>query len=169
MNWLRAILRSLGWERQAARKVDPTPVVMPPATDLIGVINEVRARHGVGPVIEDERLDQASKIQADHQAAVDQLTHDGPSSLPWVMDRLKAAGVSTWLEGDEICAMGQRAFWPDGSLAIGYDFRKTCQDWLSSPGHRAILLDIKFTHAGAYATTNKHGRTYSTAVFVRRS
>lgn len=165
MRWLLQILRSLGWERQAARP-RPAPVDPVPVTNLVAVINETRARFGVGPVWESKPLDEAAKLQAEHQAQLDVLTHGGPLDMPQPADRLARVGVKAVASG-EICAMGQRAYWPDGSLAIDYDFRKACSDWLTSPGHRAILLDPRYTHAGAWMATNGRGRTYSTAVFAR--
>lgn len=171
MNWLWRLLRSLS-RPQTLKPMPPTPPVDggPPSTDLVAILNETRARSGLPRVWEDEGLDEASKVQADHQARLDTCTHGGPLDQPTTVDRLKKAGAyNPAVEWGEICAMGQRAYWPDGSLAIDYDFRKTCQDWLTSPGHKAILLGREWTHAGAYSTSNAQGRIYSTAVFARRS
>jgi uncharacterized protein YkwD len=168
VTWLTQLLRSLGWERQAKRPTPSPPRTdPPPVTNLVAILNETRAANGIGPVWEFKALDEAAKIQADWQAQRDQIGHEGPPSSPWVIDRLKLSGIERWESSGEICAMGQKAYWPDGRLAIGYDFRKACSDWLTSPGHRAILLDSRFTHAGAWMSTAASGRIYSTAVFIR--
>lgn len=173
MSWLTRLLRSLGWEAQARRtppRPSPPAPDFPTKTDLVAILNETRERFGAGQVYELEPLDEAAKIQADWQAQRDQIGHNGPPGLPWHTDRLAKVGLAAgWESSGEICAMGQKAYWPDGRLAIDYDFRKACSDWLTSPGHKAILLDPKFTHAGAWMATAASGRIYSTAVFLRRS
>lgn len=152
----------------ATRKAPP-PVTAQPATNLVAVLNETRAANGIGPVWESKQLDEAAKIQADWQAQTDTLRHDGPPTMPLWLDRLKSVGIEgSWTSSGEICAMGQEAYWPDGRLAIDYDFRTACGDWLASPRHRAILLDPRYTHAGAEMSQGKSGKHYSTAVFLRQ-
>ncbi|MFO0892423.1 MAG: CAP domain-containing protein [Isosphaeraceae bacterium] len=159
-----------GTPGKAAPKVDTTPGKSPPSSDLVAVINEVRKANGVGPVWELFELDQAARLQADWQAQTDTLRHDGPPTMPTWLDRLKVVGVeSDWQASGEICAQGQKAYWPDtGKLAIDYTFRDACRGWLNSPGHRAILLGSQFTHAGAQMSVSPQGRIYSTTVFLRR-
>jgi uncharacterized protein YkwD len=172
VNWLTQLLRSLGWERQAKRPTPSPPRTdPPPATNLVAILNETRAANGIGPVWEFKALDEAAKIQADWQAQTDTLRHDGPPGMPSEVERMVASGITSgWDMSGEICAMGMKAFWPDtGKLAIDYDFRTACQGWLQSPGHRAIMLDARFTHAGAWMTQAASGRIYSTAVFLRAS
>lgn len=150
------------------KRIDTGPMVFPVSTDLVAVLNETRKAAGLGPVIESFELNEAARIQAEHQAATDTISHTGPPGLAMTADRLRRAGIfGRCIWWGEICAMGQKAYWPDGSLAIDYDFRTANRDWLTSPGHKAILLHGMATHAGAFMVTNAVGRTYSTAVFAR--
>jgi uncharacterized protein YkwD len=172
VTWLTQLLRSLGWERQAKRPTPPNPAPRPdppPVTNLVAIINETRAAHGIGPVWEFKALDEAAKIQADWQAQTDTLRHDGPPALTTHVERMARVGIKAdWSNAGEVCAMGQKAYWPHtGELAIDYTFRDACKGWLGSPGHRKHLLDPAYTHAGAWETTAASGRIYSTAVFIR--
>jgi uncharacterized protein YkwD len=163
--FLRAI------RRKAIRR--PRPPYIPPATDLVVVLNEFRLAAGVRIVWECLQADQAAQVQADWQARLDRIGHDGPPSSPTHVERLRASGATFVLAADEpgeICAQGERAYWPDGRIAIDYDFRTACRDWLESPGHRRCLLDPRWTHAGAAMATNPtSGQIYSTAVFYREN
>ena len=143
----------------------PKPTPAPPAElDLVGALNAVRAGHGVPPVAYHMAAYQAAALQARWQAARDRIGHDGPPGLETLADRL-ATFASPDLRSGEICAQGEIAYWPDGRLAIAYDFGVACRDWLTSPGHRRILLDPAFTHAGAATATAVSGRIYCVAVF----
>lgn len=148
----------------------PVPMPRPPAPkpgdpDLIGSLNATRAAHRMPPVARHPAAEQAAALQARWQAARDRIGHDGPPGLETLDDRLRSVAASG-LRSGEICAQGEIARWPDGTVAIPYDFDVACRDWLTSPGHRRILLDPAFTHAGAAMATADSGRIYCVAVFL---
>jgi uncharacterized protein YkwD len=70
-------------------------------------------------------------------------------SLGTVMTGCRASGV-----GENIAAGAVSA---DEMMAM----------WMRSPGHRANILNSRFTHIGVAAATTASGRTYGTQNFLR--
>ena len=146
-------------------KPKPAPAT---AAEHIDVINHVRTGHGLMPVTAEGRAEAAAKIQTDWQAFRDRIGHDGPSEgLRNLHDRLDYYGLKEYGGSGEIAAQGEIARWADGAVAIPYDFAVACNDWLKSPGHKAILLNPTWVYAGAAMATAESGRIYCTAVFWR--
>ncbi len=161
MNWLARLLALFRPRPRPspAPPPKPTPDPVPHAPGgLVSQLNAVRASNGVRPVVEDARATAAAQIQSDWQAKRDRIGHDGPPGMPTEVERLAAQGVVNRACG-EIAAEG-----PEG---WGYTFSTAIQDWLTSPGHRSILLDPSYTIAGAATATAASGNLYSTAVFVQ--
>lgn len=103
------------------------------AAAVLALVNEQRALAGCSPVRADARLDTLAKAFSDDMAARGFFDHTDPDGrTPW--DRAKTAGISNL--GGENIARGQAT--PEAVMTA----------WMNSPGHRANILNCKFTTLG---------------------
>jgi uncharacterized protein YkwD len=78
------------------------------ARAALAEINAFRRRHGLKPVVLDQRLSRAAAAQAQTQARRGKIGHQGADgSKPW--DRAKHAGYAAHLTAENV-ASGQRSF-----------------------------------------------------------
>ncbi|GGP00742.1 CAP domain-containing protein [Nonomuraea glycinis] len=104
-------------------------------TEVVRLTNRARVAGGCKPLVHDAKLRTAADRHSADMAAkgyFDHSSQDGRSAG----DRIGAVGfapVRTW--GENI-AMGQRTA------------ASVVQGWLNSPGHRANIMNCKFTHIG---------------------
>jgi uncharacterized protein YkwD len=122
-------------------------------TELIGLVNAERARHGLGPLLLCGRLTAAAQGHSDHQARIGAMTHVGVDGSDHGA-RATRAGYQ-WIWSGENVARGGPEF---GVAAI-------FQAWLSSSDHRANVLHPAFVHMGAARTTGADGDVYWTQAF----
>ena len=117
-------------------------------------INQVRARHGAGPVRMEGRLTNAALSHSLMMARKGKMAHQfGPGTR--FKDRIKKAGIH-----------GSAA----ENVGAGYSSMQSVVDgWLRSPGHRRNLLNRKLTHIGMAAALNPASkyRTYWTLILAR--
>jgi uncharacterized protein YkwD len=117
-------------------------------------INQVRARHGAGPVRMEGRLIDAALRHSMMMARKGKMAHNfGPGTR--FKDRIKKAGIR-----------GSAA----ENVGAGYSSIESVVDgWLRSPGHRRNLLNRKLTHIGMAAALNPASkyRTYWTLILAR--
>jgi uncharacterized protein YkwD len=107
----------------------------------ICLINMQRAANGVGQLTERADLDAAAQSHTDDMIARDYFDHVGPTGLG-LLDRLLATGYATLGAllgaGENIAAGGGALATPNATVA----------SWMSSPEHRANILDPSFTDTG---------------------
>lgn len=104
-------------------------------TEVVRLTNRARAAGGCKPLTHDAKLRTAADRHSADMAAKGYFDHTSQSGRS-AGDRIGAAGfapVRTW--GENI-AMGQRTA------------ASVVQGWLDSPGHRANIMNCKFTHIG---------------------
>lgn len=91
--------------------------------------NAQRVKAGIKPLISDPFLDRAAQAWAKHLASSCTFTH---STSQWRSDRVAKAGWS---------ATGE-------NIAAGYSATAVVTAWMGSPGHRANILDSRYTGLG---------------------
>jgi uncharacterized protein YkwD len=104
-------------------------------TEVVRLTNRARAAGGCKPLTHDAKLRTAADRHSADMAAKGYFDHTSQSGRS-AGDRIATAGfapVRTW--GENI-AMGQRTA------------ASVVQGWLDSPGHRANIMNCKFTHIG---------------------
>ncbi|MFI7449045.1 CAP domain-containing protein [Nonomuraea sp. NPDC049714] len=104
-------------------------------TEVVRLTNKARAAGGCRPLTHDAKLRTAADRHSADMAAKRYFDHTAKNGSS-AGDRIQAAGfapVRTW--GENI-AMGQRTA------------ASVVQGWLNSPGHRANIMNCKFTHIG---------------------
>ena len=117
-------------------------------------INQVRARHGAGPVRMEVRLVEAALRHSLMMARKGKMAHQFGFGTRF-KDRIKKAGIR-----------GAAA----ENVGAGYSSIESVIDgWLRSPGHRRNLLNRKLTHIGMAAAVNPASkyRTYWTLILAR--
>jgi uncharacterized protein YkwD len=119
------------------------------AQAALAEINAFRRRHGLKPVVLDQRLVQAAGTSARYQASRGRIGHRGPGgSRPW--DRARSAGYSPHLTAENV-ASGQKSF---GEAMRG---------WEHSAEHKRNLL-LPDAQAAGIAVSYRNGRAYYTLV-----
>ncbi|WP_315789600.1 CAP domain-containing protein [Fischerella sp. JS2] len=101
---------------------------------VVKLTNEERAKNGLAPLKENAELNYAADEYAEQMSETGVLSHTGPDgSQPW--DRAKTVGYEAQTMGENI-ARGQKT--PEEVVAA----------WMNSPGHRANILNSKYTEIG---------------------
>ncbi len=100
---------------------------------VVRLVNEVRAKAGLGRLRFDERLRTAARAHSKDMAKRNFCAHENPDGVT-PAERMPAAGYSA--PGAENVARGQES--P----------RVVMDAWMNSPGHRANLLNPQFTAIG---------------------
>jgi uncharacterized protein YkwD len=112
-------------------------------------INAFRRRHGLKPVVLDQRLSRAAAAQAQTQARRGKIGHQGADgSKPW--DRAKRAGYAAHLTAENV-ASGQKSF------------SEAMRGWERSAPHKRNLL-LPDAQAAGVAVSYRNGRAYYTLV-----
>jgi uncharacterized protein YkwD len=133
----------------------PAPAPSAVASALVDLANKERAREGLAPFRLNSRLMRAAQIQAEQVAKVGRLDHTvSGARYPALRDRVDAVDYQ-WQVGGENLAFGHRTV----AQAIG--------TWMRSAGHRANILNRRFTEIGTAHFVDRRGRPYYVQVFAR--
>jgi uncharacterized protein YkwD len=116
-------------------------------------INSMRAQHGCGPLRLDAGLSRSAGGQARLLLADGALDHDAGSPMP---QRLHRALPSASLLGEDLA-------WGTGSAARP---SAIVEGWMSSPAHRRIMLDCRFSYLGVGIATGRFGESPSASVYA---
>ncbi len=113
---------------------------------MINIINQERIAAGVNPVKLDLRLASVGRAKANDMKANNYFSHTSPTyGSPWAM--MQQAGITVRWAGENISGNKSVA----GSMA----------SLMQSPGHRANILDPRFTHVGVgIAYGSAYGNLY---------
>jgi uncharacterized protein YkwD len=123
------------------------------SASIVDLTNVERNRAGLAPLAPNAQLMRAAQLQAEQMAALGRMSHvltDGPYPQP--QDRLAAAGYR-WRAYAENIAYGQ-----SGPEAV-------TESWMTSAGHRANMLNGKYTELGTGYAVDKRGHPYFVQVF----
>jgi uncharacterized protein YkwD len=128
------------------------------ADETFRLMNVERTRAGLPPCTRLRELDLVSQAHERDQALRSYFAHDTLEGLTYG-DRLKALNPPSLDRWGEIIAQGQES--P----------AETVQQWMASPGHRAIIMsgDLNFGGVGMYWKTNgaKGLESYWSVCFAR--
>ena len=118
-----------------------------PAGDVFARTNAQRTAAGLPALVSDPGLDAAAAEWARHLASSCTFAH---SSSSWRSTRIAAFG---WTASGENIAAGQ----PDAAAVVA--------SWMGSPGHKANILDRRYTGLGVGYATGSCYRTYWVQIF----
>jgi len=149
----------------------PKPVLPPPGVkylekveDLVfEMTNQHRRAKGIAPLSQDAELRDVARAYSNDMLMrrfFDHTTPDGVSFHERISSNyhhwVRSIGENIW------SAWGYKT---SNALSLA---KEIVDDWLSSPGHRAILLDPDFTHLGV-GVSARDGTILATQEFVGRS
>lgn len=117
------------------------------AGEVFALTNAQRSKAGIPALKSDPGLDAAAAEWARHLAASCTFDH---STSAWRNSRIAAFG---WVASGENIAAGQ----PDAQSVV--------TGWMNSTGHRANILDKRYTGLGVGYATGKCYRTYWVQIF----
>ncbi|MBW4668621.1 MAG: pre-peptidase C-terminal domain-containing protein [Cyanomargarita calcarea GSE-NOS-MK-12-04C] len=126
---------------ESALLVSPTPQSATPASSgnyfidrVIELTNAERAKAGLKPVSFNSKLSSAAQAHSEEMATCDYFSHTGTSGCS-VSDRVQNCGYEYSYVGENIAA--------------GYVTpEEVVQGWMSSPGHRANILNANYQEVG---------------------
>jgi uncharacterized protein YkwD len=133
-----------------------TPAVASATVSTVfALTNAERTRAGLAPLQENSRLTYAAQLQSEQMESASRLDHVLQGvPYPSPSDRLAAAKYA-WEAYGENVAMGQ----PSGAEVVAA--------WMKSPGHRANILNPRYTELGIGYALDGAGRPYYAQVFGR--
>jgi uncharacterized protein YkwD len=149
----------------------PKPVLPPPGVkylekveDLVfELTNQHRRAKGVAPLSKDDELRDVARAYSNDMLVRRFFDHTTPDGVSF-HERI-AGNYHHWVRsiGENIwTAWGYKT---SNALSLA---KEIVGDWLSSPGHRAILLDPDFTHLGVGGVSARNGTVLATQEFVGR-
>jgi uncharacterized protein YkwD len=151
---------------QKAKAVLPPPGVkhLPKVEDQVfEMTNQARQAKGLAPFTKDAELTQVARAFSDDMLVRRFFDHTTPDGVSF--DERISNNYPHWVR-----FMGENIWY-----ASGYNPSNTqklakviVDDWMSSPGHRANLLDPDFTHLGV-GVSARNGTIRATQEFVGRS
>ncbi len=109
---------------------------------LVNITNEDRAGGGLNELVVNPVLEEAARMKAEHMAEHSYFAHVSPDGLdPWYW--FYRAGYVFTDAGE--------------NLAVNFtDSEDVVQAWMDSPGHRANIMNGKFTEIGIAAVKGKY-------------
>ncbi len=120
------------------------------ASQVLQIVNAERAKNGLGALKLNTNVAKAAQVRATE--IVTQFSHTRPNGQD-PFTALKEAGVSYSAAGENI-AYGQ----PDAQSVM--------TAWMNSPGHRANILNSRFTQIGIGVYKDSKGVYYWTQEFI---
>ena len=124
------------------------------AERMMTLLNEARRAAGAPPLGFDADLARVALAYSEEMVAGHFFGHVSPTTGT-VVDRLRRAGIAALIVGENV--------------SQGDSAEAAHQGLMDSPGHRANMLDRRFTHAGiGVAPTGSEPPLLATIVFARR-
>lgn len=120
------------------------------AQQILALVNQERAKAGLKEVVLEEKLGDAANVRAEECATSFSHTRPDGSSFSTV---LKENGVTYTGAGENI-AWGQKS--P----------QEVMEGWMNSSGHRANILNAKFTTLGVGHYQDSNGTNYWSQLFI---
>jgi uncharacterized protein YkwD len=147
------IFSSLGFGQVLQGSYEPLAGNVALELALLEKTNAARAEHGLAALEMDETLALAARHHALEMATLNYFSHQSPTagtSTP--PQRIAKAGSPYIVVGENIAKMPPMQ---TSQLAS-----ETTIGWMNSPGHRANLLEVSFTHVGFGLAKDSQGFIY---------
>ncbi|WP_308249747.1 CAP domain-containing protein [Sphaerisporangium fuscum] len=139
----------------------PTPTPTPGGVgsaeenEVLRLTNAERAKGGCQPLKHDPQLHQAALGHSTDMATQNYFSHTSKDGRSF-MDRIRGAGFTGGSAWAENIAMGQTT--PAAVM----------NSWMNSAGHKANIMNCKYTLIGVGAAKNSKGQIYWTQDFAAR-
>lgn len=120
-------------------------------SEVVRLVNEIRQENGLKPLTQDWQLSRVARYKSRDMSDLGYFSHTSPTyGSPF--DMMRAFGISYKTAGENI--------------ARGYQTPEAVVNaWMSSPGHRANILNSTYTHIGVgYVSSG----SYWTQMFISK-
>ena len=120
-------------------------------SEVVRLVNEIRQENGLKPLTQDWQLSRVARYKSQDMKDLGYFSHTSPTyGSPF--DMMRAFGISYKTAGENI--------------ARGYQTPEAVVNaWMSSPGHRANILNSSYTHIGVgYVSSG----SYWTQMFISK-
>ncbi len=112
---------------------------------VLDLINQERAKYGLGKLTYNGTLDNAAEKHAHHMSVVGKMAHDN---------------IGDGDPGERIRAEGFRKAWGENVATGQTSPEQVVREWMNSPTHRRNILDPNFKQMGVGYVTASNGRSY---------
>ena len=120
------------YQQQYAKDHPPTEEA------ILKAVNSERAKVGVAPLQLHPNLSKTAQMKADDMVARNYRSHYMPDTNQPLTEEMKSLQVAACINSSE------NLTWNDS----GTDTKQSIDWWLSSPPHKAAMLDPKYTYTG---------------------
>jgi uncharacterized protein YkwD len=122
---------------------------------VFDLTNQARQVNGLPPLQVNSQLVTAAQTHSSDMARLNLMEHDLP-------------GVAEPTLQSRAAAVGYNYSWLGENIAFNYpDAPSVVAAWMSSPGHRANILNPNYTEFGVGIAWNSAGQPYETQEFGR--
>lgn len=143
---IAAGIAGYGFTRAASANCDADPFVQPVEADFVSLLNTYRAQNGVGPLTVSPTLSRAAQWMANDLASHNAFSHTDSLGRSF-QTRILQCGATGFL-GENVAGGGTTAAF-------------LLQNWQSSGGHNATMLNPNFKQIGiAFALGGPYGTTW---------
>lgn len=126
-------------------------------SDVVAIVNKARSDSGLDPLSECSTLDQSAQLHSQDMNARDFFDHTNPDGES-PSDRIRLTGYFG----------NAKSLWTGENIAAGFsDAASVMVAWMKSPGHRANILNTKFTHLGVGIATTRSDSKYSGYIWTQ--
>lgn len=119
---------------------------------MLQLVNNARIQRNIRPVCLSNKLVRAARAHSSYQASINTMTHDGPLSLG---DRFIRQGYQPSAVAENV------GFTSTPFVQVVFDI------WMSSPEHRANILDPTYVHFGSASAKGSNGMYFWTQLFAK--
>lgn len=139
-------IASYGLSRAATQNCDADPSVQPVEAQFVSLLNTYRAQNGAGPLTVSPMLQRSARWMANDLASHNGFSHTDSLGRSF-QTRILQCGATGFL-GENVAGGGTTAAF-------------LLQNWQSSSGHNATMLNPNFTQIGiAFAQGGPYGTTW---------
>jgi uncharacterized protein YkwD len=134
--------------------------------DLVAAINIERTQRGLEPLVSDPLLCVTARAHCREMCSLDYFEHRSPTpGLETPLNRYLAGRRAWGQERPSTALVGENIFYASASDS-DYNVAYAHQRLMASPGHRANILEPRFTHVGVGLYRDSQGRFWVTEMFL---
>ena len=174
---------SSGYDRPASRRLFPPRRLMPMTASLrldtraqeeeqeeaylVAAINNERTQRGLASLTEDPLLNVTARTHSREMCSLNYFDHHSPTTgRQTPMDRY-LTGLRAWGEDKpESALVGENIFYASTTDSV-YNASYAHMSLMNSPGHRANILEPRFTKIGVGLYRDSQNRFWVTETFLR--
>ena len=134
---------------------------------FVALVNSARAQNGLGTLSLDPMLTETARAHSEEMSTADYFDHHSPTpGMASPMDRYLSASKQLGLAQPEYLLVGENIFYCSVCSDI-YNVDYAHRALMASPGHRANILESRFSKIGVGVYRSSKGEFWVTEMFSR--